>query len=107
MKTLSVVLTKDGFNTTFAEDGNKALELLHDDIYDLIVIDLHLPFHSGLEIIKHLRSVLKRSTPVLIVTAFSDPQTQKQAGELGIDGYMTKPFNPVEMTKKIRSILKM
>jgi DNA-binding response OmpR family regulator len=104
-KTLSVVLAKEGFSIDSAEDGKKAIVLLQENIYDLVVVDIHLPFHSGLELIKFLRSDLKSKTPVLIVTAFSDPQMQKQAGELGIDGYIVKPFNPSDLIKKIKEIL--
>jgi DNA-binding response OmpR family regulator len=106
MKTLSVVLEKDGFEVDLADDGNKAFDLLHKTVYDLILVDIHLPFHSGLEIIKYLRSDLKQSTPVFVLTAFSDLEMQRQAGELDINGYMLKPFNPTDLINKIRSILK-
>jgi len=104
-KTLSVVLSREGFKTDSAEDGNKAILLLQENLYDMVVVDIHLPFHSGLELIKFMRSDLKSKTPVLIVTAFSDPQMQKQAGELGIDGYIVKPFNPSDLIQKVREIL--
>jgi DNA-binding response OmpR family regulator len=107
IKTLSVVLERDGFEVDLAEDGNKAFECLHKKAYDLIVVDIHLPFHSGLEIIKYLRTDLKQRTPVLVLTAFSDLEVQRQAGELEIDGYMVKPFNPADLTRKIRTILKL
>jgi DNA-binding response OmpR family regulator len=107
MKTLSVVLEKNGFKVDIAEDGNKAFEFLHNTAYDLILVDIHLPFHSGLEIIKFLRSDLKQRTPVLVLSAFSDFEMQRQAGELEIEGYIVKPFNPSDLTLKIRSILKL
>jgi len=107
MKTLSVVLERDGFKVDLAEDGNKAFDLIQKVSYDLILVDIHLPFHSGLEIIKHLRSDLKQRTPVLVLSAFSDLEMQRQAGELDIDGYMVKPFNPTDLIKRIRSILKL
>jgi DNA-binding response OmpR family regulator len=106
LKTISVVLEREGFISETAENGNDAIILLENNVYDLIVVDIHLPYHSGLELVKFLRSDLKRNTPVLIVTAFSDQQMQRQAGELGIDGYIVKPFNPSELMEKIRSILK-
>ena len=105
MKTLSVILEKEGFNTSVAEDGNKAIELLANNDYDLLVVDIHLPYHSGLELVKYLRSDQEKDTPVLVLTAFSDPQMQREAGELGINGYIVKPFNPFELVSKIRSIL--
>lgn len=107
MKTLAVVLEKDGFKVDVAEDGNIAFELLLHTVYDLILVDIHLPFHSGLEIIKYLRSDLKQRTPVLVLSAFSDLEVQRQAGELEIDGYMLKPFNPADLIRRIRSILKL
>jgi DNA-binding response OmpR family regulator len=106
IKTLSVVLERDGFQVDLAEDGNVAFDLLHKTVYDLILVDIHLPFHSGLEIIKYLRSDLKQNTPVFVLTAFSDLEVQRQAGELEINGYMVKPFNPADLLIKIRSILK-
>jgi two-component system, OmpR family, response regulator VicR len=107
MKTLSVILERDGFKVDLAEDGNKAFDLIQRNIYDLVLVDIHLPFHSGLEIIKHLRSDLNQKSHVLVLSAFSDQEVQRQAGELDIDGYMVKPFNPSDLVKKIRSILKL
>jgi DNA-binding response OmpR family regulator len=106
MHTLSFILEKEGFKSDTAEDGNKALTLLQKTVYDLILMDIHLPFHSGLEVIKYLRSDLKMNTPVLVLTFFSDLQTQRQAGELGISGYIVKPFDPSNLIRQICSILK-
>ena len=106
MNTLSFILEKEGFKSDTAEDGNKALTLLQNTVYDLILVDIHLPFHSGLEVIKYLRSDLKMKTPVLVLTAFSDLQMQRQAGELGISGYIVKPFDPSDLIRQICSILK-
>jgi DNA-binding response OmpR family regulator len=106
MNTLSFILEKEGFKSDTAEDGNKALALLQKTDYDLILVDIHLPFISGLELIKYLRSDLKMNTPVLVLTAFSDLQMQRQAGELGISGYIVKPFDPSDLVRRICSILK-
>jgi DNA-binding response OmpR family regulator len=105
MRTLSVVLVREGFETDTAEDGNEAMEFLQKNEYDLLVVDIHLPYHSGLELVKFVRSELGKDTPVLILTAFSDPQMQNQAKELGIDGYIVKPFNPSDLIIQIKSIL--
>ena len=105
MKTLSVILEKEGFDADTAEDGNRAIEMLSVNDYDLLVIDIHLPYHSGLELVKYVRSDQGKDTPELVLTAFSDPQMQRQAGELGISGYMVKPFDPAELVAKIKSIL--
>lgn len=105
MKTLSVVIEREGYEADTAEDGNRAMELLLKNDYDLMVVDIHLPYRSGLELVKFVRSDQGKDTPALMLTAFSDPQVQRQAGELGISGYMVKPFNPSDLVSKIRSIL--
>ena len=106
IRTLTYVLEKEGFELDTADDGNKALSLMEKNDYDILLVDIHLPFLSGLELIKHLRAVLKRKTPVIVMSAFSDLQVQRQAGELGISGYIVKPFKLTDLIDKIRSILK-
>ena len=106
LKTISVVLEREGFESVTVENGNDAIALLRNNLYDMVIVDIHLPYHSGLELVEFLRSDLKLDTPVLIVTAFSDPQMQRQAAGLGIDGYIVKPFNPMDLVKKIKTILK-
>jgi len=105
-KTISVVLEREGYMSDTVENGNDAITLLTDNLYDMVIVDIHLPYHSGLELVEYLRTDLKLDTPVLIVTAFSDAQMQSQAAELGINGYIIKPFNPTDLVNKINSILK-
>jgi DNA-binding response OmpR family regulator len=107
IKTLTVVLERDGFKVDLAQEGRKAIEFLNSNVYDMILVDIHLPYHSGLEIIKYLRTGLRLKTPVLVLSAFSDIQVQQQAVELEIDGYVVKPFNPSDLVKNIRLILNM
>jgi DNA-binding response OmpR family regulator len=106
LKMISFILNKEGYMCEAAEDGNTAMELIGSKAYDLIIMDIHLPYHSGLELIKYLRKDLNLDTPVLIVTAFSDQQMQHQSGGLGISGYIVKPFNPADLLKQLKSILK-
>lgn len=105
MKTLIYVLDKEGFSTETAEDGIKAMTLLQRNSYDLILMDIHLPFHSGLELINYVRSELKLNTPVLVLSAFSELQMQRQAAELGISGYFVKPLKITDLIVKMRAIL--
>lgn len=106
MKTLSIVLGREGYETDTAADGKEAIGLLQTNEYDLLVVDIHMPYHSGLELVKFLRSDLGKDTPVIVLSAFSDPQMQHQAGELGISGYIVKPFDPSELIRKVKSTLK-
>ncbi len=103
LKAMSVVLGREGYHTVLVSDGNAAIDMLRDNEYALVIVDIHLPFHSGLELIRYLRTELKKKTPVLIVSAFSDPQVQRQANEMKVSGYITKPFDPGDLISKVRS----
>jgi DNA-binding response OmpR family regulator len=105
LRTFAIILERANYKYDIAEDGNMALDLLNRNEYSLLIVDLHMPYHSGLEVIKYIRTEMKRKTPILVVTAFSDIQTQKNANELGIDGYVLKPYNPVDIINNIRQIL--
>ncbi|MDD3735948.1 MAG: response regulator transcription factor [Bacteroidales bacterium] len=102
-RAMSVVLNREGYDPVTVSDGNMAIEALRKTDFDLAIIDIHMPYHSGLEVIRFLRTELKRQTPVLIVSAFSDPQMQRQAAEMKVSGYLTKPFDPDDLLTKIRA----
>lgn len=103
LKAMSVVLEREGYDPVTVNDGNRAIEALRNTDFDLAIVDIHMPYHSGLEVIRYLRTELKKQTPVLIVSAFSDLQMQRQAGEMKVSGYITKPFDPEDLLRKIRA----
>lgn len=104
LKAISVVLEREGYDPVAVSDGNEAIELLRTTDFDLAIVDIHLPYHSGLEVIRFLRTEQKKQTPVLIVSAFSDPQIQRQAAEMKVSGYITKPFDPDDLIRKIKAV---
>ncbi|MDX9728348.1 MAG: response regulator transcription factor [Bacteroidales bacterium] len=103
LRAMSVVLEREGYDPVTVSDGNRAIEELRKTDFDIAIVDIHMPYHSGLEVIRFLRTELKKQTPVLIVSAFSDPQMQRQAGEMKVSGYITKPFDPDDLLRKIRA----
>ena len=103
LRTMSVVLEREGYDPVTVSDGNRAIEALQNTDFDLAIVDIHMPYHSGLEVIRFLRTELKKQTPVLIVSAFSDPQMQRKAGEMKVSGYITNPFDPDDLLRKIRA----
>lgn len=105
LKVMTAALEKQGFEVYTAVDGNEAMDKIGQKKYDLIILDIHLPFHSGLELVEHLRHDLRKKTPVIIISAFSDPQILKQAKELGVNDYFTKPVNAKEIISKVNSYL--
>jgi DNA-binding response OmpR family regulator len=104
-RALSAVLLREGLQTETASDGNEAMFCLDNNDYDLIIADIHLPYHSGLELVRHLRKDLGKDTPVIVVSAFSDLQMQKQAKELGANEYIVKPVDMKDIAGRVRSYL--
>jgi len=105
LKALSVTLEKAGYKVFTACDGNEALYLLNQRMYNLVVADIHLPYRSGLELVRYLRSDLGRNTPVIVLSAFSDPNIKLQAKNLGANLYLEKPFNTSDLLQQIKSLL--
>jgi DNA-binding response OmpR family regulator len=84
-------------------DGVKGLEATVGADYELIILDLMLPSMNGFEILTHLRKA-RNPTPVLVLSALSDPDQVIQALDLGAMDYMRKPFDFDEMLARIRTI---
>lgn len=100
-------LTKEGFRTLSAYDGEKGLQLARSECPNLIILDLMLPEIDGLEVCKILKSEPKTSsTPIIVLTAKSS-ETDKIVGlELGADDYVTKPFSPRELIARVKAVLR-
>ena len=97
-------LEKEGYEVVVAFDGEEALEKVEGEKPDLIILDLMLPKIDGLEVAKRVRA--KHTTPIIMVTA-KDSELDKVLGlELGADDYVTKPFNPLEVMERVKSLLR-
>ncbi len=91
---------------TTATDGREALSLLKNEQFDLILVDIHMPFHSGLEIITYVRQELQSKVPILILSTEGWEETVLQAFELGADDYVSKPFSLSELMLRIKKLIK-
>lgn len=89
-----------------AMDGREAKALLKEHDFDLIITDIHMPFHSGLEIIAFVREELKKDTPVIVLSAEGLENTVLQAFDIGATDFITKPFSPAELAVRVKRILK-
>ena len=93
------------FETEKCEDGEEALYLVKQDIYDLVVLDLMLPNINGLDILKKMR-VNNIDTPVLILTAKETLDDKVEAFTIGANDYLTKPFYMEELVARVYAILR-
>ena len=88
------------------KDGREAKLLLRGNDFDLIITDIHMPFHSGLEITSYVRKELKKETPIIILSAEGLEDTVLQAFEMGANDFISKPFSPAELAVRVRRNLK-
>lgn len=93
------------FEIKCCEDGEEALYLIKQGIYDLVVLDLMLPSLSGLEVLKNIRKD-HIDTPVLILTAKESLDEKMEAFSIGANDYLTKPFYMEELVARIYAILR-
>jgi DNA-binding response OmpR family regulator len=98
-------LERDGFRVRAVASGEEALEQAELDSPDLLVLDLMLPGIDGLDVLRGLRE-RGDMVPVVVLSA-KDEDVDKIVGlELGADDYLVKPFNPHELTARIRAVLR-
>jgi DNA-binding response OmpR family regulator len=99
---------KADFTVTVAHTGHEAARLLiQGHRFDCVVTELDLPVFSGLELTKLIRmSKLIFQTPIIILSNVPDSNTRIECLEQGVDSYITKPFNPLEVKAKIHAILR-
>ena len=95
-------LSKEGYNITLANHGEEGLDFALKYDFDLILLDVMMPFMDGLEMLKELRKT--KSTRVFFLTAKAMDEDFIDAYEIGADDYITKPFSPKILVLKINNL---
>jgi two-component system, OmpR family, phosphate regulon response regulator PhoB len=102
---MRLVLDGQGYVIDEAGDGDTALERIRAERPDLVFLDLHIPGLGGAEVLRAIRSDdATRDLHVIVVTATGE-EGKAEALSLGADGYVTKPFSPVELIETVRGAL--
>ena len=94
-----------GYEVSTARSGREALQLLRQEEFGLIVLDIMLPYVSGFEVCKRLRKS-GDETPIIMLTAKTQEQDRVQGLDLGADDYITKPFSINELLARVRAVLR-
>lgn len=102
---LRVGLSYEGYDVSLASDGRKGLELLREQTFDLLILDLMLPDVDGFEICRRLRS-WGNDLPIIMLTARGKIADRIAGLDLGADDYVTKPFSFEELVARIRAALR-
>ena len=105
-----VMLSRLGFQVVMAEDGEAALDLIQQDRPDLIILDNIMPKMTGWELTKILKWSKAyeqfRDIPIIMFSAMDAVKDKIEGFELGIEDYITKPFNFSEVLARIRAVLR-
>ena len=104
LDSIATFLEAEGYNVDKCSDGDTALEKVYENTYSLAILDIMLPGANGHEILKELRK--SNDTPVLMVSALSDEDTQLQAFNQLADDYVTKPFKMKLLLKRVEALLR-
>ncbi len=97
-------LQREGFDTLEADDGDRARDLLEEQIPDLVVLDVMLPGTDGLELCRWIRG--RSALPVILLTARGEEADRIVGLDLGADDYVAKPFSPRELVARVRAVLR-
>ncbi|HEY4685289.1 MAG TPA: response regulator transcription factor [Dehalococcoidia bacterium] len=104
LRLIKLELSSQGFRVVVAEDGAEALRIAEQQRPDIVVLDIIMPQMSGLEVMRRLRE--RSSTPVILLTAKDHDEDKVRGLELGADDYLAKPFNPEELSARVRAVLR-
>jgi two-component system torCAD operon response regulator TorR len=96
-------MQNDGFKVSLAATGKEMLACIDSEAIDLVLLDLGLPDEDGLVLARQVRA--RSSLPIIVVTARKEQKDRLAALEIGADDYLTKPFDPEELTLRVRNIL--
>ncbi len=104
-KGLRFNLEREGYEVSLVDNGVSALDLLREDDFDLLILDLMLPTMGGLDVARKIRETNMRF-PILMLTAKSTKKDKEIGFEAGADDYLTKPFHLPELLLRVKGILR-
>jgi two-component system KDP operon response regulator KdpE len=104
LRLIKLELSSQGFRVIVANDGEEALRLAEQQRPDIVILDIVMPDMSGLEVMRRLRE--RTSIPIILLTAKDHDEDKVRGLELGADDYLVKPFNPEELSARVRAVLR-
>ena len=104
-KALQAVLIDAGYNCDVCFDGNSAIQLVLQEIYDGLILDIMMPEKNGYEVLSLIRKK-KIDIPVLLLSALNEVDDKVTGFDLGANDYLSKPFSTKELIARIKVMLK-
>jgi two-component system alkaline phosphatase synthesis response regulator PhoP/two-component system response regulator VicR len=107
VRLVQVNLQRAGYDVVTAFDGKEALDKVASEQPDLVVLDVMMPYMDGFEVLQTLRkNPNTRELPVIMLTAKAQDADVFRGWQNGVDCYLTKPFNPMELIAFVKRIFK-
>ncbi|MBI2842565.1 MAG: response regulator [Armatimonadetes bacterium] len=105
VRLVQVNLERQGYEVVTANDGKEALQKVEEERPDLVVLDVMMPYMDGFEVLQNLRrNASTREIPVIMLTAKAQDADVFRGWQSGVDCYLTKPFNPMELISFVKRI---
>ncbi|TFE29912.1 response regulator transcription factor [Cohnella luojiensis] len=101
---IDIYLRNEGYETAQAHDGEEALDKLASRSYHLVVLDIMMPKMNGMEVCRRIRETA--SIPILMVSAKAEDMDKILGLMTGADDYVVKPFNPLELVVRVKTLLR-
>jgi CheY-like chemotaxis protein len=103
---LEMILGSDGHTVVTVADGKEALVYLKDNTPDLIVLDVNMPFLSGIDLCSRIKRIRRfQNTPVVILSAMNDQRTRDEAKGVKVDLFVNKPLTGKNFRKTVQDLL--
>jgi two-component system KDP operon response regulator KdpE len=104
LRLIKLELSTKGFRVVTAATAEAALHIAEQQRPDVVILDLIMPDISGLELMRRLRE--RTQVPILLLTGMDRDEDKIKGLEMGADDYLVKPFNPNELTARVRAVLR-
>lgn len=101
---IKIYLKAEGYKVLTAEDGARALEIIKENEIHLAIIDIMMPVMDGITLIMKMRE--KTNIPIIVLSAKGEVTDKIVGLNVGADDYITKPFNAVELTARVNSLIR-
>ena len=100
---VQVTLEGDGHEVVLAEDGRYALKAMMEDRFDLVILDLMMPWSDGFDVLKNAASGARPK--VVVLTARDDDYSKRRAADWQVDAYLVKPYDPAALSATVSGLL--
>ena len=106
LESISYVVREEGYHVLTAEDGEDALRMARAELPDAIILDVSMPKKDGNAVCRELKSdPSTRGLYIIVLTAKGQERDMQESYQCGADEYMTKPFSPRSLRKKLHELL--